>query len=187
MASRAIILNLFFSVNVSVAKHYIVFHGMLSFLFLPCFCHFTSLWICLPLHRSVNLAIYSGNICHFSCHLNHPSIRPSIFQATHLAHPSFIHLSVLSIVQWDAVVIVAVILAFFWRNTVTDFKQKMGECLHAFTQIIHTCVPHSMPKRKERCSFPHVFFQPAHARCNSAAKQDTQRLLRVSAQHQQVV
>ncbi|MED6257450.1 hypothetical protein ATANTOWER_023626 [Ataeniobius toweri] len=98
-----------------------------------------------------------SNICHFSCHLKHPSIRPSIFQATHSAHPSFIHLSIASIVHWDPVVTAAVILACPCRNTLTDLKQRTGECLYAFSQIIHTCVPRSAPKHKKGAVFPVVF------------------------------
>lgn len=50
----------FFSVSVSVTEHDIFFPRVLSFFFPPGFCHFTSPRICSPLHRSVNLSIYSA-------------------------------------------------------------------------------------------------------------------------------
>lgn len=87
-----------------------------------------------------------ANICHFPCHLNHPSIRPSVFQATHSTHPSFIHPSILSIVHRDVVV-----TSLGW-NMVTDLKwrtSRMVACSSSHRQgRTHLCVlKHTKPER----------------------------------------
>lgn len=50
--------------------------------------HLFCLPVCVSIHLpalpSVCQSVHSsGGICHFCCHLNHPSVRPPVFQATH--------------------------------------------------------------------------------------------------------
>lgn len=80
-------------------------------------------FVCPSICQSIHL---SDSICHFSCHLNHQSIRPSVFQAAHLSTfqciPLFIHLSTLSFVHGDVVLAAAVISTSLWWLMVTDLK-----------------------------------------------------------------
>lgn len=73
-------------------------HDIFFFLPMPSFFFLLlllSLYIFMDLSASPSIcqSIHlPGNICHFSCHLNHPSIRPSVFQAT--LSSSLLHSSV---------------------------------------------------------------------------------------------
>jgi len=85
-----------------MTEHNIVFFLMHTFFFL----WFLSLYIHMDLSASPSIwqsFHLSSSLCHFSCHLNHPSIRSSVFQATHSVHPSLSYLSILSFVLWDIV------------------------------------------------------------------------------------
>lgn len=62
-------------------------------LFLPSLCDLIHLSALPSVCQSIHL---SSSICHFSCHLNHPPISPSIFQAPHLFAFQCIPLSLMS-------------------------------------------------------------------------------------------
>lgn len=96
-------------------------------------------FVCLSICQSIHLF---DSICHFSCHLNHQSIRPSIFQATHLSMfqcipSSFIRPSCLLCtvtLYWLPLWSPRLSAELWWQIWSRKWSSEK-KCLHAYTQI----------------------------------------------------
>lgn len=108
------------------------------------FSFFPFLSLCVFIHLSALPSIcqsahLSASICHFPCQLNHPSIRPSIFQATHSSAFQSIPSSFIcpSRLLWAAgvVVISTSFSAELWWQILSREAARPPTRSCAFTQI----------------------------------------------------
>lgn len=146
------------------------FHHLLTkhnvfFLLLPvAFSFFPFLSLCVFIHLSALPSIcqsihLSSSTCHFSCHLNHPSIRPSVFQATRSftfqCNPySFICPSCLLCtvtLLWSRLLSAD----FWWQIWSREWLNlRYPHMLLHTDKAKHTCAPRNTQIHTETCCFP---------------------------------
>lgn len=147
-------------------------HNIYLLLLLLSRCVFIRLSALPSICQSIHL---SSSICHFSCHLNHPPIRPSIFQAT---HTSTFHCISFSFICPSCLLCVATLLwsqllsaELWWQLR----RRERPARSRAFTPTRpNTPVPLSTPQHIQRHAASHdlmyLFHLPCQVSCCSWAR-----------------